>query len=302
MPRQHANQRISILSNHRSGSAGGAGDAIAHCEAWARRVGELVAIGAETGDIGAQLKALPEADPDLLIAIGGDGTINAGATYCTRHDVPLAIVPTGTMNLVARDLEIPLHPVEAARHIEHATARRIDIGLAGEQVFLHSALVGLAPDLAKEREAMRSAESPIDAITAGLGWVRRLAEHEGIELLLRSGDAATRTRVHSLAVTVNPLRADNIFGHRRTSLDAGVLGVYASADAGDLPNLRAVATLASGRLETDSNTLRTTRESLTIESPAPSLDIAFDGEVRTFDTPIEFRVKPRALEVLGGNP
>ncbi|MEM8834775.1 MAG: diacylglycerol kinase family protein [Planctomycetota bacterium] len=293
-------RRVAILTNRRSGSAGAAGDAVAMCEAWARRAGSLVLRGAERGGIGQQLDALPGTEPDLVIAIGGDGTINAGASFCVEHDVPLAIVPTGTMNLVAKDLDIPLDPLSAAACIERALVRRIDVGRAGGQVFLHSALVGLAPHLAKEREAMRSAETPLDALGAGLGWVRRLAAHEGIELLLRSDNAAARTTVHSLAVTVNPLRDDNVFGHRRSSLDSGVLGVYASGDAGDLAGLRTVATLASGRLESDPNTLRTARRSLTLESPSPSLDVALDGEVRTLRTPIEFNIEPCALRVLGG--
>ena len=65
---------------------------------------------------------------DIVIAIGGDGTIIEAATPLVGTEVSLGIVPAGTGNLLAGNLRIPLSPAGAARVIVAARTRRVDIG------------------------------------------------------------------------------------------------------------------------------------------------------------------------------
>ncbi len=67
---------------------------------------------------------------DLVLACGGDGTINEVINGLAPSTVPLGILPGGTANIVARELRIPIHPVRAARQLLRWTPRRIALGRA----------------------------------------------------------------------------------------------------------------------------------------------------------------------------
>lgn len=67
---------------------------------------------------------------DVVVAVGGDGTVNRVATAVTGTPVALGIVPTGTGNLLAGNLGIPRRPDRAARTVTSGVRRRIDVGRA----------------------------------------------------------------------------------------------------------------------------------------------------------------------------
>lgn len=67
---------------------------------------------------------------DLVLACGGDGTINEVINGLAPSTIPLGILPGGTANIVARELRLPINPVRAARQLAHWTPRRIALGRA----------------------------------------------------------------------------------------------------------------------------------------------------------------------------
>lgn len=71
-----------------------------------------------------------EAGVDLVVAVGGDGMVLQVATALAGGDVPLAIVPTGTGNLLAGNLGIPHPPAEAVLTALSGRHCRIDLGQA----------------------------------------------------------------------------------------------------------------------------------------------------------------------------
>jgi len=82
---------------------------------------------------------------DMFVAVGGDGTVSGVVEGLDGSPVPIAIVPAGTGNLLARGLGIPLDPVAAAGFIagEHAT-RTIDAMRVGTRVFVLNIGVGIS--------------------------------------------------------------------------------------------------------------------------------------------------------------
>lgn len=81
---------------------------------------------------------------DLVVAAGGDGTASAVAEALVGTSVPLAIIPTGTGNLLARELGIP-GDVDAAVALIASSprTRRIDVMRIGRRAFLLNAGVGI---------------------------------------------------------------------------------------------------------------------------------------------------------------
>ncbi|MCK4410236.1 MAG: acylglycerol kinase family protein, partial [Candidatus Eisenbacteria sp.] len=82
---------------------------------------------------------------DMFVAVGGDGTVSAVVEGLDGAPLPIAIVPAGTGNLLARGLGVPLDPAQAAGLIagEHAT-RTIDAMRVGTSVFVLNIGVGIS--------------------------------------------------------------------------------------------------------------------------------------------------------------
>ncbi|MEE3176393.1 MAG: diacylglycerol kinase family protein [Verrucomicrobiota bacterium] len=88
--------------------------------------------------------------PKIAVA-GGDGTINAVIKSILFSDIELGIFPTGTMNLFARELGLPLNNLQACwQVIEEGKKRKVDVIKAGESIFVQVAGVGYDAKIIEE--------------------------------------------------------------------------------------------------------------------------------------------------------
>jgi diacylglycerol kinase family enzyme len=90
-----------------------------------------------------QARAAAKASADLVLACGGDGTVTAAATGLTGTGVPLAVIPLGTGNLLARNLALPINLGDALTVALTGSTRRLDAGTANGSLFLTMAGLGL---------------------------------------------------------------------------------------------------------------------------------------------------------------
>ena len=89
-----------------------------------------------------QARAAVAAQVDLLLASGGDGTITACAAAVAGTGIPLAVLPAGTGNLLARNLGLPLELDEALLVALTGTNQQLDVGCANDRAFLVMAGLG----------------------------------------------------------------------------------------------------------------------------------------------------------------
>jgi YegS/Rv2252/BmrU family lipid kinase len=94
-------------------------------------------------------QALALGDFDLLVVHGGDGTINEALQELVGKDMPLAIWPGGTANVLARDLGLPFGARRLASVIAHGVSRRVSVGRAGKRYFFLMAGIGLDASIVK---------------------------------------------------------------------------------------------------------------------------------------------------------
>ncbi|MCZ6633764.1 MAG: diacylglycerol kinase family lipid kinase [bacterium] len=80
---------------------------------------------------------------DLVVAVGGDGTLNEVGRGLLGTECALGVVPLGSGNALARAMGIPMGPEAACRVFLHPRVQTIDAGRMGESVFLANAGVGL---------------------------------------------------------------------------------------------------------------------------------------------------------------
>ena len=99
---------------------------------------------------------------DVVLAFGGDGTVMSCVTALAGTGVPLGVLPAGTGNLLARNLELPVDDVsEAVRIALTGADRTLDVGACGDHRFV--IMAGLGFDAAMMRDAP-------DKLKARVGW------------------------------------------------------------------------------------------------------------------------------------
>ena len=113
-------------------------------------------------------------DYDIVIAAGGDGTLCDVANGLAGHDLPLGIVPLGTVNVLAREFGIPQDPVYAARMISEWTPRKIDLGTANGRYFTLMAGFGF------DAEVVANVLQPLKDVIGASAYVLK-----GLETLTR---------------------------------------------------------------------------------------------------------------------
>jgi YegS/Rv2252/BmrU family lipid kinase len=128
---------------------------------------------------------------DLVIASGGDGTVMACATALSGTDVPLAVLPFGTGNLVASNFDIPNDPDKALEIALECRRRRIDLGAHGDDRFVIAA--GLGFDAAMLRDADRRLKARIGPLAYVISASRHIHRATvGFRLTFDGGDPVTR--------------------------------------------------------------------------------------------------------------
>ncbi len=253
----------------------------------------------DAGNLPERIALARDSGAGTIVVAGGDGTIACAAQVLCGSDVNLGILPSGTMNLLAKDLNFPIGDLDAAiRIIVTGRPRSIDVGEVNGHVFLCASMLGLPTRLAVHREAARGGS--VFALWGRFlrAAVRALSVAHPMRLRL-VGDGESRTvRTVSLSISVNMLGAgsDRQFG--RGCLDGGQLGVYIVRRLRIIDTLRIAAAAMFGRVHSDPAIEENSVSDLTVVSHHPALRVMNDGEVLLLKTPLRYRVRPRALKVI----
>ena len=237
---------------------------------------------------------------EFVVVAGGDGTIACAAQVLAGTDTPLGILPSGTMNLLAKDLGIPIGDMDAAiALLAHGKPRRIDVGEVGGRVFLCASMLGLPADLGRHREAQRAGGPAWRRWVRFAGSVLRTAQrYVARRLLLEFPDGAVASRAPSITVVVN--RLDDSSGRlfARTRLDGGEFGVHLA----QRPRLREIVPLALDLLRGDWHAGGVIEErrapELTVRARRRAIRVMNDGEAMILPVPLRYRIRPAALSVI----
>jgi len=109
---------------------------------------------------------------DLVVAWGGDGTVNSAASILAGTNIPLAIIPGGSGNGLARDLLIPLDAAGAFEIAAHGATRRIDAGMLDGALFVNVAGIGFDARIAGRLALPGARRGLLGYVLATMGELR----------------------------------------------------------------------------------------------------------------------------------
>ena len=246
-----------------------------------------------------RIELAKSADAEVIVSAGGDGTATALANALADTGKTLAVLPLGTANLLARDLSLPLDLEATIAALAEMETRQIDVGEVNGRVFLHNVVVGLIPSIAAGREHIRGHQTLPALLGFGGYFLRRLTRARRIALEITSADTTDRVeRVQAIAVANNAY--DQGLGRvfSRTALDSGQLTLYVLRHLTLNDVLRLSAEMLAGRWQGDDALGIESVGSVRIRMKRSSVKVMIDGEVEMFTSPLEFRIRPKALTVL----
>ncbi|MBL8782784.1 MAG: sphingosine kinase [Alphaproteobacteria bacterium] len=249
---------------------------------------------------GSDLSALAEQavrdEHTIVVAGGGDGTINAVASALVGTDVALGVLPLGTLNHFAKDLKIPLELEQAVANVFSGERVSVDVGEVNGRVFLNNSSIGVYPWFVQQRDDLQSRGYGkwMASLPAMLAVAKRRSR---LYVRLLVDERHERARETPFAfVGNNKYEIAGVRLGERTQLDSGQLWVCRAPRVGlmKLPGLllKSLAGFEPRELDT-----LETRE-VWIETPSKRVSVAIDGEVTELDSPLHYVNRPRALNVI----
>jgi diacylglycerol kinase family enzyme len=239
---------------------------------------------------------------DVLVAAGGDGTINAAASALVHQRTALGVIAAGTLNHFARDLHIPLEPEEGARAVLDSGVLRVDAAEVNGHVFINNSVLGLFPNYRSTKEAWERrgfGKTMAGRLIAGLAGMLRVfwrLPHLSVEIQVDGG--TRRLRTPFVLIGNNEHQMQGFALGRRATLTDGHLWVYAMRPCTRWQLVRMLAGLVLGRMARHSvfEIFRTTR--LRIDAKPRRIGVGVDGEMVRMVAPLEYRALPGALRVI----
>ena len=233
---------------------------------------------------------------EILVAGGGDGTINTAASVLVDKQIPLGVLPLGTLNHFAKDLGIPLELDQAAQVVLGGVVCQVDAGEVNGRVFVNNSSLGVYPAIVRLRERYQASGRSkwVAALWASLVVPRR---NPFMAVRIVADEQATVRRTPFVFVGNNEYKMAGLQAGSRESLVRRQLAVYVlNADRRTGLLRLGWQVLLKGVDQVKELDLIAV-DSATIETRRPRLQVALDGEVVTMTSPLEYRVRPAALRV-----
>jgi diacylglycerol kinase family enzyme len=236
--------------------------------------------------------------PSVLVVIGGDGSIRSLLPAAIASNTPLLIVPSGTMNLLARSLNIPFDPAEAASLVGGGRVATVDLARVNGELYSCHAMLGRSPHLTRLRERLRGR-----GIASGLGVFLRILRREirrnGRSLFqVRSVRGKRWLRAHTLVIANNLVDQSSPLGLVKPRLDEAVLGLYTIAPATTWSWLRFLVRWLFGFRRKSPDAGIMVSPAFTLRTWPASVLLSLDGEPVRLQSPLAFVSMPRALQVV----
>jgi diacylglycerol kinase family enzyme len=235
-------------------------------------------------------------DLDAVVIGGGDGTVLTAIVAGLGREIPIGILPLGTLNLFARDLGLDLDPIRAAHMLARAQPAAIDLAEVNGLPFAIWASLGMHPWFVRQRDHLqRDGMRKWRAMV--LAGLRALRRYPMIEVSLDLEDGPTTVTTPMLFITNNAWR-DETPPLSRESLDQGRLEIHVAHCRNRLSLIWLMIETLVGHWRRSSHIQTYRVPQFRVTSQKHRMMLSLDGEVTVLASPLLFKVRPGALSVL----
>jgi len=259
----------------------------------------------QLGAIARRAVAQAQQTGGVVVAAGGDGTINTVAQATLGSGCAFGVLPQGTFNYFSRTHGIPSDTREALQVLLAGKHQPVQVGLVGERVFLVNASLGLYPQLLEEREAWKRQFGRSRLVAFGAGLATLLRGHRSLRLRVESQGQERELRTPTLFVGNNALQLQQLGLPEAEAVEAGCLAAIALRPVGLLKMLGLLWRGAFGRLDEAEDLIHIATRQLAVRPGrrlgtlgSQRIKVATDGEVTWMRLPLTFRVAPQTLDLL----
>jgi diacylglycerol kinase family enzyme len=238
----------------------------------------------------------------MVVAGGGDGTINAVASVVAGSGVQFGVLPLGTLNHFAKDLGIPLTLDEAIANLAQGRPASVDVGEVNGRIFLNNSSLGLYPDIVRDREKQQRRLGRGKWLAFCWAALTALRRYPFLSLRLHINGSEHARRTPFIFIGNNEYLMQGFNIGERERLDRGTLSLYVAQRPGRLGLVRLAFHALLGRLAQLKDFDVVLVPELEIETRHKRLRVSTDGEVTIMAPPLRYRIRKAALTVLVPQP
>ncbi|ERS02616.1 NAD(+)/NADH kinase [Acinetobacter venetianus] len=237
----------------------------------------------------------------VVVAAGGDGTLNAVAKRLMHTNIPMGVIPLGTFNYVARVLDIPIDVFAAADVIATGKFREVHVATINDQIYLNNASLGLYPLFIKKRELYNQhfGRFPLNAYTSGLDVLLR--EHKSLKLSINVDGQKYPVATPLIFFGNNQLQLCDMKLRIAECAANGKLAGVVVAKSDRFSLLKMLLKLIQGKIEQTPDVYTFCAENITVGCKKDKVTVAIDGELMELETPLNFSVQKSSLKVMVPN-
>ena len=243
-------------------------------------------------------RAVADQEVQIIVAGGGDGTVNAVASELIGTEKMLGVLPLGTLNHFAKDLNIPPDLEAAARNIIEGEATEVDVGEVNDRIFINNSSLGLYPSIVRHREQQQERLGRGKWFAAAWATFEVFRRYPLFSVRLSADGQEFRRRTPFIFIGNNEYQMDTFNLGARSCLDAGQLSLHLTRDIGRWGLVRLAVSALFGRLREAKDFDALCTGEVWIETHRKRLRVATDGEVNIMKSPLHYRVRPAALRVI----
>ncbi|MDB5885531.1 MAG: diacylglycerol kinase, catalytic region [Polaromonas sp.] len=248
---------------------------------------------------------LAKARQGVVVAAGGDGTINTVANAVLGSGCPFGVLPQGTFNYFGRDNAISQDSSRAAHVLLSGRISLVQAGKVNGRLFLVNASVGLYPQILEDREAWKKQFGRSRFVAFMSGMATLLQSRHQLRLRIESSGQAMLLRTPTLFIGNNRLQLvqAGIDAEHAEAVAQGQLTAVAVRPIGTLALFNLLLRGLLGRLGEAENIRSFSFRRLTVEPHGMKrIKVATDGEIAWMRVPLIFEVAPEPLLLLVPRP
>lgn len=230
---------------------------------------------------------------DVVVAMGGDGTLNEVARAVTDSPATLGLIPCGSGNGLGRHLGLPNDGKEALAILSNGRVRTIDTGIANGLPFFNVMGIGFDAEISSQFNRL-SQRGFMAYVKTGL---RAWKTYQPDRYAIRNGTAQLDLNAFVIAVANSDQYGNDCFIAPNARVDDGVLNLTAIRPFGNLSMVPLAVSLFRRKVHRNKHVESLAGKHFEIRRSQPG-PIHTDGEVHQTEATVDISIKPESLRIL----